>query len=105
MEFLLLVFWHMFSMHAEGFPSDLSIYEFGTREHANGGIRWDDRRQHPSPYKEPVKATKASLFQYLPPDPMPTAPKEPVHLVLEYECEGMGLAANHFHEALSQPEY
>ena len=56
------------------FPSDLTIYEFGTKEHAFGGLRWDNLFNHPRPYAEPVNETLASLFQYLTPSPIPNKP-------------------------------
>jgi hypothetical protein len=56
------------------FPSDLKIYEFGSKEHAYGGLRWDYTFNHPKPYPEPVNETMASLFQYLTPDPLPDVP-------------------------------
>ena len=56
------------------FPSDLTIYEFGTRDHAYGGLRWDSTWNHPKPYKEPVNKTMATLFQYLKPQPLPIDP-------------------------------
>ena len=59
---------------ADPFPSDLTIYEFGSREHAYGGLRWDNTLNHPKPYAEPVKDTMASLFQYLTPETMPSDP-------------------------------
>ena len=54
------------------FPSDLTIYEFGTKEHAFGGLRWDDSFNHPKPYGD--SASVASLFQYLSPHSLPTIP-------------------------------
>ena len=56
------------------FPPDLTIYEFGSKEHSFGGLKWDDIFNHPRPYGEPVSDTMASLFQYLTPDPMPSTP-------------------------------
>ena len=58
--------------YAFSFPSDLTIYEFGTKEHALGGLRWDDPFNHPKPYGD--NTSVASLFQYLSPHPLPTIP-------------------------------
>ena len=52
---------------------DLTIYEFGSRQQAFGGLRWDSWTDlHPKP--DPVNETKASVFQYLTPDPIPSDP-------------------------------
>ena len=64
--------------HVLGFPSDtLDIYEFGTRQHAFGGLQWDTTHNtwnHPKPYPEPVNETKAAIFQYLTPYSLPSKP-------------------------------
>ena len=54
------------------FPRELAVYEFGSRNHAFGGLRWDNTFNHPKPYAEPINDTLAGLFQYLTPDPMPS---------------------------------
>ena len=69
---LLLVLTYNFSSSSSSFPPDLTIYEFGSKEHSFGGLKWDDTFNHPTPYEEPVSESLASLFQYLTPDPMPT---------------------------------
>lgn len=57
------------------FPSNLTVYEFGSKEHSYGGLKWSiDQHYHPKPYKEPMNETLASLFQYIAPDPMPNKP-------------------------------
>ena len=43
------------------FPSDLTIYELGNKEHTFGGLRWGDSFNHPKPYDD--SASVASLFQ------------------------------------------
>ena len=65
---LLLVLTYNF-YSSSSFPPDLTIYEFGSKEHSFGGLKWDDTFNHPTPYE-----SLASLFQYLTPDPMPTTP-------------------------------
>ena len=62
------------SFSAATFPASLDVYEFGSRDHAFGGLRWDNTFNHPRPYKKPEKETMASLFQYLTPNPMPDEP-------------------------------
>ena len=69
---LIMILFLIFNVNC--FPSDLTVYEFGSREHAFGGLRWDDSFNHPKPYAEPVNDTIASLFQYITPDPMPSKP-------------------------------
>ena len=69
---LLVLFSH--SCIGDSFPSDLTVYEFGSRDHAFGGLRWDSTFNHPKPYPEPVNETMASLFQYLTPVTMPSEP-------------------------------
>ena len=58
--------------HGAVFPTNLDIYEFGSRDHSYGGFNWDDTTRHPKPYDEPTKKTMSSLFQYLTPATMPT---------------------------------
>ena len=70
---ILLIFLFHHS-NVNSFPTDLDVYEFGSREHVFGGLRWDNTFNHPTPYKEPTKQTMSSLFQYLTPDPLPTQP-------------------------------
>ena len=56
------------------FPKDTSIFEFGSKDKAYGGLRWDYDANHPKPYPDPVNETLASLFQYLTPETLPSAP-------------------------------
>ena len=56
------------------FPRDTTIYEFGSKDKAYGGFRWDYDFNHPKPYLEPLNSTRASWFQYLTPQSLPTAP-------------------------------
>ena len=61
------------SCMAESFPNKLTIYEFGSKEHA-GGVMWDSTMNHPKPYPKPENETMASLLQYLTPVTMPSKP-------------------------------
>ena len=74
--FLLFLIFFAADDRVSCFPSDTTIYEFGSKEHPFGGLRWDNTFNHPKPYQEPDNATlfTASLFQYLTPNPMPAAP-------------------------------
>ena len=56
------------------FPGDTTIYEFGTKEHAYGGLIWSWDFNHPKPYHDPDTSTIASWYQYLTPDPLPLTP-------------------------------
>ena len=58
---------------ADSFPDELTIYEFGSKEHA-GGVMWDSTMNHPKPYPKPENETMASLFQYLTPVTLPSKP-------------------------------
>ena len=74
MKKILLIVYSFIFYCSPSFPPDLTIYEFGSKEHSFGGLKWDDIFNHPTPYHELVSETLASLFQYLTPDPMPTTP-------------------------------
>ena len=56
------------------FPRDTTIFEFGTKEHSYGGLRWDFDVNFPKPFSDPVNETLASLFQYITPQELPSVP-------------------------------
>ena len=71
---LIMVLFIIRQCNCNTLPSDLDVFEFGSREHAFGGLRWDNTFNHPTPYQKPIKETMSTLFQYLRPETMPIQP-------------------------------